>query len=341
MMTDSLGARYGETWADWTEDCRKRSLTELGSSKWYAEHQRTWQLEATGVDFFDADPGRSPLLHDWNWVYMVYCDGHYYAGMNTTQTFVRVPPPPPPAPSASPTGAARSGDALLLQPCEPALAAAQRWTPGPTGQLALSQRGGLCATVGAGEQLQLAPCTDAHDRFIFGSSGQLEVTYPVVGHRSNTSCVAAADHYGLSLAPCSAAPAAGGGLRFNEAQGLVHSAGSCVTAATNHTPPSPAPPPAPPVEIFFRGRYNVEGIVGTLTEQDRLGGATDIVIGGCSSGGVAVFSNADHLHSILPKVRKTLGQLHGVFLPTLGQLQPFIAVCAQECMGQLAFFGPI
>jgi hypothetical protein len=63
---------YGGSWGEWVENCRQRSLTSLGSSKWWSEHRPTWQLEAAGVDFFDADPSRSPLMHDWNWVYMVY-----------------------------------------------------------------------------------------------------------------------------------------------------------------------------------------------------------------------------------------------------------------------------
>jgi hypothetical protein len=63
---------YGETWDEWLEDCRQRSMTKLGSSRWWSEHRPTWQLETAGVDDFDADPTRSPLMHDWNWVYMVY-----------------------------------------------------------------------------------------------------------------------------------------------------------------------------------------------------------------------------------------------------------------------------
>eukprot|EP01050_Picozoa_sp_SAG11_P001603 SAG11_NODE_71_length_18338_cov_14.752974_7_plen_710_part_00 len=164
---------YGVGWADWTEDCRKRANSTLGSSRWWSEHRKTWQLEEAGVDFFDADPARSPLMHDWNWVYLVYCDGHYYAGANLTRTFVSVPPPPP-APRRAPTG---------------------------------------------GQQAR----------------------------------------------------------------------------------PPPAPPP---VEIFFRGKFNIEGILGTLTEDDGLGAATDVVVGGCSSGGVAVFSNADHIHSLLPSTAR-------------------------------------
>ena len=27
---------YGDTWADWTDDCRRRANSTLGSSSWYA-----------------------------------------------------------------------------------------------------------------------------------------------------------------------------------------------------------------------------------------------------------------------------------------------------------------
>ena len=59
----------------WVDNCRLRANSTLGSSVWYEKNQRTWQLERSGVDFFDADPSRNPLMHDWNWVYLVYCDG--------------------------------------------------------------------------------------------------------------------------------------------------------------------------------------------------------------------------------------------------------------------------
>jgi hypothetical protein len=135
---------YGDSWGEWIENCRQRSTTGLGSSKWYVEHQPKLQLEAAGMDFFDENSTRNPLMHDWNWVYLVYCDGHYYAGANTTRTFAPVPSPPAPM----------------------------------------------------------------------------------------------------------------------------------------HAPATPGPPP---VELFFRGRYNVEGTLGTLAKEENLSDATDVVIGGCSS----------------------------------------------------------
>ena len=102
------------------------------------------------------------------------------------------------------------------------------------------------------------------------------------------------------LGSCSSAVSAAAGLYYDATLGHVHGQGSCLTAAWDAHPPPPPAPPAPPVEIFFRGRYNVEGVVGTLMANNGFGAATDVVIGGCSSGGVAVFSNADHIHSLLP-----------------------------------------
>ena len=58
--------------------------------------------------------------------------------------------------------------------------------------------------------------------------------------------------------------------------------GNCVCDPGGRPPPPPAGlPPPPPVELFFRGKYNIEGILGTLTNSDSLGDATDIVLGGC------------------------------------------------------------
>ena len=236
-------------------------------------------------------------------------DGHYYAGMNTTQTVVSVPPSPPPPPSASPSGVAKSGDTLLWQPCESKLAEAQRWELRPTGQLALRvdanqqqqpQPQQLCATV-SGQQLQLAPCSGAlHDRFTFAANGTLSVSGSAHGHANTSSSCVLADRgdesLTLTLTPCTAAaaaapapptapalpapaPAATASVSGEEQQqqqqiwydselGHVHADGYCATAATNHSHPSPLPP-SPPVEIFFRGRYNVEAIIGTLAGTHR------------------------------------------------------------------------
>eukprot|EP01079_Euglenida_sp_SAG-EU17-18_P006252 gene6252-1117_t len=60
----------------------------LGSSKSYVANS-TKDLYASGIDAFANDP--SSLAYEWNWVYMLYCDGHYYAGANTSKTVAPVP----------------------------------------------------------------------------------------------------------------------------------------------------------------------------------------------------------------------------------------------------------
>ena len=237
---------YGEEWDDWLEDCRKRSLTDLGSASWYLANQQTLQLETSGVDVFDADGGRSPLMHDWNWVYVVYCDGHYYAGANTTRTFVSVPPPPPPPPSP---------------PCTSDEDTTTAGGDAPEGSACL-----FPFTYG-GDTYNACTAVDSNEDWCF-----------IAGGVAWGNCV------------CDAPPPP---------------AAAAARAPASQAPRPPAPPPPPPpVEIFFRGRYNIEGIIGTLTDSDNLGSAADIVVGGCSSGGVAVFSNADHMWSVLPRTAR-------------------------------------
>lgn len=79
---------YGDTWGDWLEDCRKRSLTDLGSSRGL-KLGSSRDLYAIGADIFADDP--DSLVYEWNWVYMLYCDGHFYAGANLTAMRVPVP----------------------------------------------------------------------------------------------------------------------------------------------------------------------------------------------------------------------------------------------------------
>lgn len=52
-------------------------------------------------------------------------------------------------------------------------------------------------------------------------------------------------------------------------------------------------------KLHFRGSFNVEAILGELATKSNLTGATDVVFGGCSSGGVAVVAAADRLHSVV------------------------------------------
>jgi hypothetical protein len=51
---------------------RQRSHTKLGSSRSYKPNS-TKDMYAFGSDIFANDP--SSLVFEWNWVYMLYCDG--------------------------------------------------------------------------------------------------------------------------------------------------------------------------------------------------------------------------------------------------------------------------
>jgi len=146
---------YGSNWDEWVEDCRERAHTSLGSSAALARNA-TLNLWTYGVDVFANDP--ESLVHDWNWVYMLYCDGHYYAGANASET--------------------------------------------------------------------IAPIPDS------------------------------SDHDG---------------------------------AAAVET-------------LYFRGKWNVEGVLGTIDLRRNASAAavSDVLVHGCSSGGVAVFSNAEHVRTLLP-----------------------------------------
>ena len=79
---------YGDTWEEWIEDCRQRAHTPLGSSRHLAANS-TSDLYSSGVDAFARDP--EALTFEWNWIYMMYCDGHYYAGANLSTTIAPVP----------------------------------------------------------------------------------------------------------------------------------------------------------------------------------------------------------------------------------------------------------
>eukprot|EP00746_Dinoflagellata_sp_MGD_P016026 gnl/MRDRNA2_/MRDRNA2_135948_c0_seq1.p1 gnl/MRDRNA2_/MRDRNA2_135948_c0~~gnl/MRDRNA2_/MRDRNA2_135948_c0_seq1.p1 ORF type:complete len:383 (+),score=28.47 gnl/MRDRNA2_/MRDRNA2_135948_c0_seq1:96-1244(+) len=46
-------------------------------------------------------------------------------------------------------------------------------------------------------------------------------------------------------------------------------------------------------DVFLRGKFNVQSTLQHLSEAKGMGSATDIIIGGCSSGGVAVFMQID------------------------------------------------
>ena len=54
-------------------DCLERSRTRLGSTKSYPE-----SMGFSGV--LSDDPDINPDFHNWNMVYVIYCDGASFAG---------------------------------------------------------------------------------------------------------------------------------------------------------------------------------------------------------------------------------------------------------------------
>ena len=63
----------GGGWCEGSEDCYKRSMTELGSTTKYPE---TTTLEGLLSDNSTVNPD----FYNWNIVYVIYCDGASFAG---------------------------------------------------------------------------------------------------------------------------------------------------------------------------------------------------------------------------------------------------------------------
>lgn len=71
------------------EDCVARSKTSLGSTLPTASDPWGPTLNLTEQQpVFTTDATKSPLLHDWNHVFLAYCDGAYFAGDNASRTLV-------------------------------------------------------------------------------------------------------------------------------------------------------------------------------------------------------------------------------------------------------------
>jgi len=78
------------------------------------------------------------------------------------------------------------------------------------------------------------------------------------------------------------------------------------------------------VNLFFRGRYILDSIINDLTKYFQFGLARQVLVSGCSAGGLSAFFQADYIHTILPKsVEKyAVAPLSGFFEKhenTLGQ----------------------
>ena len=68
----------GGGWCQTEEECAQRAATPLGSSKTYlpTKDLRTAQTHV----FMTRDAAVNPLMHDWTYVWLPYCDGGSFAG---------------------------------------------------------------------------------------------------------------------------------------------------------------------------------------------------------------------------------------------------------------------
>lgn len=86
--TAFLFHHQGGGWCQTTEECSQRARTTLGSSTSYPATKDLRTVDAppttpggaAGTNHFNRDPLQNPLFHDWNYVYMPYCDGNSFAG---------------------------------------------------------------------------------------------------------------------------------------------------------------------------------------------------------------------------------------------------------------------
>ena len=68
----------GGGWCESWDDCLGRSGGDLGSSKGYPA------TSDLGGGYFSTDPAQNPMMHDWNMVFLKYCDGGSFSGSNET-----------------------------------------------------------------------------------------------------------------------------------------------------------------------------------------------------------------------------------------------------------------
>jgi hypothetical protein len=67
----------GGGWCYDAESCDYRSTTALGSSKNYQECLSSHELNS---GYFSSNEAENPLLHNYNVIYVRYCDGGSFAG---------------------------------------------------------------------------------------------------------------------------------------------------------------------------------------------------------------------------------------------------------------------
>ena len=71
--------------------------------------------------------------------------------------------------------------------------------------------------------------------------------------------------------------------------------------------------------LHFRGRYILDAILRTLLDRHNLRSATEVLLKGCSAGGMAVYNQADHIGAVLraesaPGLRFAAAPGAGMFL---------------------------
>lgn len=69
------------------DSCHHRFSTRLGSSS-EEFYPSVIQDFNAGGDYGSGDPSRNPMMHDWNKVQLIYCDGGSFSGRNQTTTTV-------------------------------------------------------------------------------------------------------------------------------------------------------------------------------------------------------------------------------------------------------------
>ena len=73
----------GGGWCQTVEECAQRAKTQLGSSKTY---KPTMDLLTTQTHVFhERNTSTNPLMSDWTFVWMPYCDGGSWAGDSSAQ----------------------------------------------------------------------------------------------------------------------------------------------------------------------------------------------------------------------------------------------------------------
>jgi hypothetical protein len=73
------------------DDCRARRNTPLGSSSSDSAQgmqENFWPWVSGTKGYFSADPEANPFMHDWNKVYIRYCDGSTHSARNATPTVI-------------------------------------------------------------------------------------------------------------------------------------------------------------------------------------------------------------------------------------------------------------